>query len=289
MPSRLETKRPGARFGEGLVAVGHGPSRYTRHARPSQCGRARRSSAATGFPSPAPTGRTPTPPTRRCSPRRSTGWSRASTSRSERLGEVVAGAVLKHCARLQPHARVRARQRARPRHPRLRHPAGLRHRPRGRRCWWPTRSRSARSTCGIAGGVDTTSDAPIEVNDDLRRVLLDVNAAKSAGERVKLLGRLRPGQIVPEIPRNAEPRTGLSMGEHTGDHRARVGHHARGAGRAGRGEPPEPGRGLRARLLRRPRDALPRPRARREPAPGRQRREAGEAQAGLRPTTATGR
>jgi acetyl-CoA C-acetyltransferase len=68
---------------------------------------------------------------------------------------------------------------------------------------------------GIAGGVDTTSDAPIEINDDLRRVLMDFNAAKSAGERVKLLGRLRPGQIKPEIPRNAEPRTGLSMGEHT--------------------------------------------------------------------------
>jgi acetyl-CoA C-acetyltransferase len=67
---------------------------------------------------------------------------------------------------------------------------------------------------GIAGGADTTSDAPIEVNDDLRRVLLEANAAKSAGDRVKLLGRLRPGQIVPEIPRNAEPRTGLSMGEH---------------------------------------------------------------------------
>jgi acetyl-CoA C-acetyltransferase len=69
--------------------------------------------------------------------------------------------------------------------------------------------------CGVAGGVDTTSDAPIEINDDLRRVLLDFNAAKSAGDRVKLLGRLRPGQIVPQPPRNAEPRTGLSMGEHT--------------------------------------------------------------------------
>ena len=68
---------------------------------------------------------------------------------------------------------------------------------------------------GIAGGVDTTSDAPIEINDDLRRVLMDFNAAGSAAERVKLLGRLRPGQIKPQIPRNAEPRTGLSMGEHT--------------------------------------------------------------------------
>ncbi|MFL5886867.1 MAG: acetyl-CoA C-acetyltransferase [Thermoleophilaceae bacterium] len=67
---------------------------------------------------------------------------------------------------------------------------------------------------GIAGGVDTTSDAPIEINDDLRKVLLEANATKSTTGRVKLLGKLRPGQIVPEIPRNAEPRTGLSMGEH---------------------------------------------------------------------------
>ena len=69
--------------------------------------------------------------------------------------------------------------------------------------------------CGIAGGVDTTSDAPIELNDDLRELLLQARRAKSAAERVRLLGHLRPGQIVPEIPRNAEPRTGLSMGEHT--------------------------------------------------------------------------
>src|ERR687895_682430 len=67
---------------------------------------------------------------------------------------------------------------------------------------------------GIAGGVDTTSDAPVALNDDLRRVLMKANQSKSAAGRVKLLGQLRPGQIVPEIPRNAEPRTGLSMGEH---------------------------------------------------------------------------
>jgi acetyl-CoA C-acetyltransferase len=67
---------------------------------------------------------------------------------------------------------------------------------------------------GIAGGVDTTSDAPIELNEDLRRLLLDLNRTRSAAGRVRLLGRLRPGQIVPAIPRNAEPRTGLSMGEH---------------------------------------------------------------------------
>jgi acetyl-CoA C-acetyltransferase len=67
---------------------------------------------------------------------------------------------------------------------------------------------------GIAGGVDTTSDAPIAVNEDLRRVLLEVNRTKSVAGRLKLLGHLRPGQIVPELPRNAEPRTGMSMGEH---------------------------------------------------------------------------
>jgi acetyl-CoA C-acetyltransferase len=67
---------------------------------------------------------------------------------------------------------------------------------------------------GIAGGVDTTSDAPIGVNEDLRQVLLEANRRKTAAGRVKLLGHLRPHHIVPDIPRNAEPRTGMSMGEH---------------------------------------------------------------------------
>ncbi|MFC7342594.1 acetyl-CoA C-acetyltransferase [Saccharopolyspora griseoalba] len=67
---------------------------------------------------------------------------------------------------------------------------------------------------GVAGGVDSASDAPIAVNDELRRVLLKANHAKSTGDRIKALGGLRPGHVVPEIPQNAEPRTGLSMGEH---------------------------------------------------------------------------
>ena len=67
---------------------------------------------------------------------------------------------------------------------------------------------------GIAGGVDTVSDAPIAVNEDLRQVLLSVNRARSLGGRLKALGGLRPGQLKPAIPRNSEPRTGLSMGEH---------------------------------------------------------------------------
>jgi acetyl-CoA C-acetyltransferase len=67
---------------------------------------------------------------------------------------------------------------------------------------------------GIAGGADTTSDAPLGLNEDLRRVLMRARRTPGLGGRVKLLGQLRPGQVVPEIPRNAEPRTGLSMGEH---------------------------------------------------------------------------
>jgi acetyl-CoA C-acetyltransferase len=67
---------------------------------------------------------------------------------------------------------------------------------------------------GIACGADTTSDAPIGLNEDLRGVLLDANREKSNLGRLKQLARLRPGHVVPSIPRNEEPRTGLSMGEH---------------------------------------------------------------------------
>jgi acetyl-CoA C-acetyltransferase len=67
---------------------------------------------------------------------------------------------------------------------------------------------------GIACGVDTTSDAPIAVNEDLREVLLEANREKSTMGRIKKLAKVRPGHIVPEIPRNQEPRTGMSMGEH---------------------------------------------------------------------------
>jgi acetyl-CoA C-acetyltransferase len=67
---------------------------------------------------------------------------------------------------------------------------------------------------GIAGGVDTTSDAPLAVNDDLRRVLIGLSSARTMQQRLKALAALRPGQLVPDAPRNAEPRTGLAMGDH---------------------------------------------------------------------------
>jgi acetyl-CoA C-acetyltransferase len=68
--------------------------------------------------------------------------------------------------------------------------------------------------CGIAGGVDSASDAPIAVSDSLREKFLAANRAKAPLDRLKALRGLRPGDLVPEIPRNSEPRTGLSMGEH---------------------------------------------------------------------------
>src|SRR5438270_3257329 len=68
--------------------------------------------------------------------------------------------------------------------------------------------------CGIAAGVDTTSDAPIAINEDLREILLEVYRSKSTTDRLKALAKVRPAHVVPETPRNAEPRTGLSMGEH---------------------------------------------------------------------------
>jgi acetyl-CoA C-acetyltransferase len=67
---------------------------------------------------------------------------------------------------------------------------------------------------GVACGADTTSDAPIGLNEDLRAVLLDANRERSSLGRLKQLTRLRPGHVIPAIPRNEEPRTGLSMGEH---------------------------------------------------------------------------
>jgi acetyl-CoA C-acetyltransferase len=67
---------------------------------------------------------------------------------------------------------------------------------------------------GIACGADTTSDAPIGVNEGLREILLDANREGSTVGRLKQLTRVRPGHVIPSIPRNEEPRTGLSMGDH---------------------------------------------------------------------------
>ena len=72
---------------------------------------------------------------------------------------------------------------------------------------------AGRYEVAAAGGVDTTSDAPIGLGDNLRRSLLALRRSKSTVDRLKLAGAL-PASIGVEIPTNGEPRTGLSMGDH---------------------------------------------------------------------------
>ncbi|MGQ3056594.1 MAG: acetyl-CoA C-acetyltransferase [Nevskia sp.] len=67
---------------------------------------------------------------------------------------------------------------------------------------------------GIGAGVDTASDAPIGVGEGLRKILLEANRAKTAGQRLAAFAKFRPKHLVPLIPGNNEPRTRLSMGAH---------------------------------------------------------------------------
>jgi acetyl-CoA C-acetyltransferase len=68
---------------------------------------------------------------------------------------------------------------------------------------------------GIAGGVDTNSDLPIEVSDKLQKVLLNLNKARTFGQRLKALSGLSLSALKPKTPTINEPRTLLSMGQHT--------------------------------------------------------------------------
>ena len=68
---------------------------------------------------------------------------------------------------------------------------------------------------GIGGGSDTTSDVPIAVGPKLRRRLLNLNMARTFGERVSAaLKGFSPAEFKPEFPGVGEPRTGKSMGDH---------------------------------------------------------------------------
>src|SRR5688500_3592043 len=133
--------------------------------------------------------------------------------RGERLGEVVAGAVLKHSrdfnltresvlgSTLAPETPATDIQQA----------CGT-----GLQAAIQVANKIALGLIdvGIAGGTDTTSDAPVAISDKLRKKLMKVNAAKDTAGRLKALGAIRPGDIGLDIPQNGEPRTKLSMGEH---------------------------------------------------------------------------
>lgn len=130
-----------------------------------------------------------------------------------RLGEVAAGAVIKHsrdwnltreaalgCG-LDPHTPAYDAQRA---------------------CGTSLstvvqiaqRIESGEIECGIAGGVDTTSDVPVVYSEALNRIVLDSARGRSLSTRLRPWLALRPRDLKPVTPTVAEPRTGLSMGEH---------------------------------------------------------------------------
>ncbi|MBG7098308.1 acetyl-CoA C-acetyltransferase [Pseudomonas aeruginosa] len=130
----------------------------------------------------------------------------------ERLGEVVAGAVLKHSRDFNLTRECVLGSRLAPETPAydIQQACGT-----GLEAALLVANKIAlgQLDSGIAGGVDTTSDAPIGINEGLRKILLEANRGKSNLDKLKSLLKIRPRHVVPAIPRNGEPRTGLSMGE----------------------------------------------------------------------------
>lgn len=65
----------------------------------------------------------------------------------------------------------------------------------------------------IAGGADSSSVLPIGVSKKLARALVDLNKARSLGQRLSILKRLGLKDLMPVPPAVAEYSTGLSMGQ----------------------------------------------------------------------------
>jgi acetyl-CoA C-acetyltransferase len=68
--------------------------------------------------------------------------------------------------------------------------------------------------CAIAGGADSASDIPLSYSPRLQRTVLSVARNKSWSGKLASIGHLRPWDLAPAAPGIAEPRTGLSMGQH---------------------------------------------------------------------------
>lgn len=130
----------------------------------------------------------------------------------QRLGEVAAGAVLKHSRDFNMTRECVLNTKLAPETPAydLQQACGT-----GLQAAFQVANKIAlgQIDVGIAGGVDTTSDAPIALGDGLRKVLLELNIAKTAKARLQALAKLNVKDLM-EAPRNGEPRTGLSMGDH---------------------------------------------------------------------------
>ncbi|GEP37312.1 acetyl-CoA acetyltransferase [Nocardioides psychrotolerans] len=131
----------------------------------------------------------------------------------ERLGEVVAGAVLKHARDFNLTREAVLGSKLSPETPAtdIQQACGT-----GLQAAIQVANKIAlgQIEVGIAGGTDTTSDAPVAISDKLRKKLMKVNAARDTRSRLAALASIRPGDIGLEIPQNGEPRTRLSMGDH---------------------------------------------------------------------------
>lgn len=130
----------------------------------------------------------------------------------QRLGEVVAGAVLKHSRDFNLTRECLLNSQLTPETPAydLQQACGT-----GLQAAFAVANKIAlgQIEVGIAGGVDTTSDAPVALGDGLRKALLELNVAKTAKARLQALSSINFKSLI-EAPKNGEPRTGLSMGEH---------------------------------------------------------------------------
>ncbi|MFC0116960.1 acetyl-CoA C-acyltransferase FadI [Pseudoalteromonas xiamenensis] len=66
---------------------------------------------------------------------------------------------------------------------------------------------------GVAGGADSSSVLPIGVSKKLAGSLVDLNKARTLGQRFNILKKLRFKDLMPVPPAVAEYSTGLSMGQ----------------------------------------------------------------------------
>src|SRR5699024_2951579 len=67
---------------------------------------------------------------------------------------------------------------------------------------------------GIGGGVDTISDAPLAFNNEARELFMQLNRARTTQDKIKVAMKLRPKHFATLAPQAGEVRSGLSMGEH---------------------------------------------------------------------------
>ncbi len=183
----------------------------------------------------------------------------------QRLGAVIGGAVLKHSRDFNLMRECVLGSPLSPYTPAFDHPAGVRHRSAGGH-----RRRRRDRRRALRGGRRRRGGHHLRRPDRARRQPAPLPARRCAArsptlDRLKLVGRL-PAALGVEIPTNGEPRTGLSMGEHAAITAKKMGIKRDRPGRVGRSQPPQYGRRLRPRLLRRPRHAVPRALPRQQPA-----------------------